>query len=429
MENLTTWPGSQPLSEAAGALFTTPLQQWLPFAAVSLLIGWPLLTTSLRYKRLHQLEKKYNFPTRESMAKMTDEQAYEIQLAIGQLEFPFMFVKALQFALFRTYGIPSISHLLTKTSQFSNPETSLKRYTDTSALVNEMVANSPTSLRAFTSLARTRFLHSGYRASGKILDTDMLYTLALFALEPIKFINRFEWRELSQLEQCAIGTFWKSVGDALGIPFDDLPSGKAGFQDGLQWLEEISAWSKVYEAKYMVPDVKNRETADQTTDVIVYMLPTALHGAGLQFVSFMMDDRLRKAMLYDPPTALMSTVFASLLSVRKLFLRYFMLPRPSFMKVLNVSPQPDEKNRFFLKNWEAAPYYVKPTFWNRWGPTAWLTWALGRPVPGDEGDKYYPTGYHINDIGPKYFEGKGQKAIEQTMEELKVFRTGKCPFH
>lgn len=160
-----------------------------------------------------------------------------------------------------------------------------------------MVGNSPTSQRAYISLARTRFLHSGYRASGKILDDDMLYTLALFALEPIRFINTYEWRTLSDLERCAIGTFWKSAGDALDISYSALPSGATGFQDGLQWLEEISAWSAAYEERCMVPDQKNRETADQTTAVIVYMLPKILHPVGLQFVSFMMDDRLRKAML------------------------------------------------------------------------------------------------------------------------------------
>lgn len=197
----------------------------------------------------------------------------------------------------QTYGIPSISHVLTKTTQFCNPETSFKRYTDTAALVNEMVGNSPTSQRAFVSLARTRFLHSGYRASGEILETDMLYTLALFALEPVRFITRFEWRTLTDLERCAMGTFWKSVGDALGIGFEDLPSGKTGFRDGIQWLEEIDAWSQEYEAKYMVPDVKNRQTADQTTAVLLYMLPEAFCPVGQQFVSFMMDDRLRKAML------------------------------------------------------------------------------------------------------------------------------------
>lgn len=159
-----------------------------------------------------------------------------------------------------------------------------------------MVGNNPTSARAYLGLARTRYLHSGYRASGKILDDDMLFTLALFALQPIRFINRYEWRQLSDLERCAIGTFWKSVGDGLEISYEKLPSGKTGFRDGIQWLEEIDAWSEEYEAKFMVPDAKNRETADQTTAVLVYMLPKMLHPVGLQVVSFMMDDRLRKAM-------------------------------------------------------------------------------------------------------------------------------------
>jgi hypothetical protein len=201
----------------------------------------------------------------------------------------------------QTYGIPTISNVLTKTGQFANPENTLKRYADTGALVGEIIGNSPTSERAFASLARTRFLHSSYRASGKILDQDMLFTLALFALQPIKFIARFEWRELSDLERCAIGTFWKSVGDGLGIPFDALPSGKSGFRDGIHWLDELNAWSESYEANFMVPDPKNREMADQTTGVLLYTLPKAAHRAGFQFVSFMMDDRLRKAMLYVSP--------------------------------------------------------------------------------------------------------------------------------
>lgn len=96
---------------------------------------------------------------------------------------------------------------------------------------------------------------------------------------------------------------------------------------------------------------------------------------------------------------------------------------------MSFTEEPDQNGRFYLTKWEAAPYYVKPTFWNRWGPEAWLTWALGRPVPGDEGDKYYPSGYHIPDVGPKYFEGKGRKQLDETMEEMKGFRTGKCPFH
>jgi hypothetical protein len=125
----------------------------------------------------------------------------------------------------------------------------------------------------------------------------MLYTLGLFAVQPVRFIQKYEWRDLTDVEKCAIGTFWKSVGDGLEVSYDKLPSGKTGFRDGLQWLEEIMAWSDAYEEKCMVPDAKNREVADQTAAVLVYLVPKPFQHIGLKFVSFMMDDRLRKAML------------------------------------------------------------------------------------------------------------------------------------
>lgn len=164
-------------------------------------------------------------------------------------------------------------------------------------MIGEFVGHAPSDDRAQSAIARMNYLHSGYRASGKILDDDMLYTLSLFAVQPTRFIAAYEWRELSDLEKCALGTFWKSVGDAMGISYDALPSSKTGFRDGLHWLEEITAWSHEYEVKNMVPDQRNKETADQTTAVLVYMLPEPLKHIGLKFVSFMMDDRLRKAML------------------------------------------------------------------------------------------------------------------------------------
>lgn len=74
--------------------------QLLPYAAGFLLV-WPVITISLRFQRLNKTQKHYDYPTRESMAKMTDEEAFSIQKQIAQLEFPFMFIKSLQFALFR----------------------------------------------------------------------------------------------------------------------------------------------------------------------------------------------------------------------------------------------------------------------------------------------------------------------------------------
>jgi hypothetical protein len=166
------------------------------------------------------------------------------------------------------------------------------------------MAFDPTSERAQTAIARTKFLHTGYRSSGKILEFDMLYTLSLFALEPIRFIAMFEWRELSDLEQCAIGTYWKSLGDALEISFAVLPSGPHGFKDGLHFLEELREWSLKYEMDYMKPTSQNKEVAEKTMDVLLYAVPKVLRPIGVNFASCVMDDRLREAMMYVSPTVL-----------------------------------------------------------------------------------------------------------------------------
>ncbi|KAL4936640.1 hypothetical protein BDV06DRAFT_233243 [Aspergillus oleicola] len=402
-------------------------QQLLQYVA-PLVAAYPVLVQLLRFRNMKRIHKKYNYPTRASFARMTDEDAFEIQKNLVQYEFPFFFTKALQFALFRTYGIPTISRTLVKTSQFSGASTSLKRYTDTSALVQEFVGQPPSAARGQAAIVRTRYLHSGYRDSGKILDDDMLYTLGLFAVQPVRFIKKYEWRELTDVEKCAIGTFWKSIGDGLEVPYDALPSGKTGFRDGLHWLEEIMVWSDAYEERAMVPDAKNREVANQTTAVLLYMLPKPFHSFGLNFVSFMMDDRLRKAMLYSPPPSIQATFLSTLLTLRRFAMRWLALPRPYFLRYTTFTEHQTVDERIFITQWDGAPYYVKPTLWNRWGPGAWYTWALGRPLPGDEGDKYHPDGYLISDVGPKYFEGKGRKVQVEGEEKLRGTRTGGCPF-
>ncbi len=59
------------------------------------------------------------------------------------------------------------------------------------------------------------YIHSGYQRAGKISNEDLLYTLSVFITEPISWIAKYEWRELTDMEICAIGTFWKSIGDSM----------------------------------------------------------------------------------------------------------------------------------------------------------------------------------------------------------------------
>lgn len=170
------------------------------------------------------------------------------------------------------------------------------------------MAFDPRSERAQTAIARTNWLHQGYRASGKILESDMLYTLSLFATEPIRFVERYEWRTMTEMERCAVGTYWKSLGDALGICYDVLPSGgtPARFRDGIHWLEEISVWSLEYEAQHMKPNPQTRDLADKVIDVLLYNLPRFIKPVGAYMVSWLMDDRLRSAMMCVPTLPLPS---------------------------------------------------------------------------------------------------------------------------
>jgi hypothetical protein len=78
------------------------LRQILTYLVLPAVIAaYPVLSSLLRFRRVRQLHRQYPYATRESMSRMTDREAWEIQKEIAQLEFPFIFVKALQFALFR----------------------------------------------------------------------------------------------------------------------------------------------------------------------------------------------------------------------------------------------------------------------------------------------------------------------------------------
>ncbi|KAE9987389.1 hypothetical protein EG327_003835 [Venturia inaequalis] len=168
------------------------------------IVGYVYLCRVLRYRRLQQKHALYPYKNREDFAKMTNQHAYEIQKYLFGVEFPFTMQKALEFALFRTYGIPSISSLLVKTKQLSEKQFASKRYADTVVLISEFMAWSPEAERTNAAIARMNYLHSLYQKKNLISNDDMLYTLSLFATEPCRWVNRYEWRQMTEMETCAM---------------------------------------------------------------------------------------------------------------------------------------------------------------------------------------------------------------------------------
>ena len=227
---------------------------------------------------------------------MTLQDAHSMQLALAELEFPTVFSVSVFFALFKTYGIPSISKLLVATGQLSDSETASKRAADTGVVITEVVLNKPDSERAISGIALMNYLHGRYIKAGKISNDDMLYTLSLFVLEPIRWTAKYEWRGVTDFERCAMGVYWKDLGEAMKILYDTLPSAGQGWRDGLHWLEELEAWSLAYETRNMVPADTNATLARGTFDIALFNVPSILKPYGFTIASSLLEPRLQKAM-------------------------------------------------------------------------------------------------------------------------------------
>ena len=71
-----------------------------------------------------------------------------------------------------------------------------RRYADTGVLISDFTTYPFDSERRARALARMNFLHSHYAIS----NDDMLYTLSVFVVTPQRWIEKYEWRPLTDLE-------------------------------------------------------------------------------------------------------------------------------------------------------------------------------------------------------------------------------------
>ncbi|KAG0230585.1 hypothetical protein BGW42_000849 [Actinomortierella wolfii] len=327
---------------------------------------------SQRYKRMRALEAKYPDPT---LPLRNHNIAKEITSAVNNFEFPYLFTVSLEFALFKTYAIPSISVILAATKQFTT--NCLKRAEDTAFLLLEMNEGYSRNLgrcmrennvvdetevqndekRAAAAVERVNFLHGHYN----IKQGDYLYTLALFILEPSSWIDRFEWRPLTRLEKNALLAVWTKNGRDMGI--ENIP----------ETLEELETWAEAYEAEHSRFAKSNVAIAYATIDLLLSNAPKFMHPFGYKVVSCLLTDRLRTAFGLPQPPKGLTTIVEGVLYLRAFFIRNFMLPRhyPSVRTALRAN-----------KEGAYVPQY------NKWKPV-------------------YPQGYKIEELGPEKFIGKG----------------------
>lgn len=169
--------------------------------------------------------------------------------------------------------------------------------------------NPPTHPRTLNAIARMNYLHSSYVKAGTITNNDLLYTLSVFVTEPIRFARLYEWRSFNEMEICAYGVFWKSVGDAMGISFDCLfpdrdaarsegdGDGDREWRDGIEFADAITAWAKRYETDVMKPSVVANKPARALVPIITYWVPSFAKRFAQEMVFVLMGDRVREAFM------------------------------------------------------------------------------------------------------------------------------------
>ncbi|KAL9106299.1 MAG: hypothetical protein Q9227_008634 [Pyrenula ochraceoflavens] len=262
------------------------------------------------------------------------------------------------------------------------------------------------------------WLHDRYRKAGRINDDDMLHTLGLFALELMRWTRNLEWRDLGDLERGAMAVYWKNMGEGMSI----------SWQNGLEWLRELEAWSQSYELDNMIPSPSNKTLALATVDVGLMNVPKMLKPMGLQFAAALLDRRLRRAMMFEEPPQWVQKTLRLAIGLRKLILRNLFLPRPEFMRVQWFTPAADDfTGKYHFMQYIGHPWYIKPTLSRRWNFNSWLLWLTGGFVPSEKRREYRPEGYAISDLGPVALEGKGREEMDAAKNTIR--RIQGCPFH
>ncbi|KAM0145645.1 hypothetical protein ACHAPG_011529 [Botrytis cinerea] len=360
---------------------------------------------------------------------MTAKEAYEIMQQLQELEFPYNFHNSLSFGLLKTAGIPTISKLLVATGNLSQKNAS-KRAADTEVLLAEVQYSDPTSERYLQAVARINFLHSRYRSSGKILDEDLLHTLSSGVVETFRFIDKFEWRTLTDVERCAIGVFHKNLGEGMEIPFTPLPSCKEGWRNGLHFANELEEWCYGHEKKVSGRTQSNMVLARRIMGVATASVPSFMRPIMKGVITATMDEHMRISMGLENTSPILASIIHVVRVIRKFIIRHFHLPRPNFMRVKIVADAPNPASGLYnIHKYVVHPWYVKPSFGQRWGLKAWVVkWFGTGIVPGDLGDLYRPQGYDIRTVGPTAQEGKGIGEMEVNVEKLRGQKEMSCPF-
>ena len=234
-------------------------------------------------------------------------------------DFPWDITRALELALFRSFAGPRIARLLDATGEFG--ARARRRYDDTVLLLAYIIELGPNSALGRRALCQMNAIHGQF----KIANEDFLYVLSTFIFEPLRWIDRFGWRALSEAEREAWFDFWCAVGRAMNIA--DIPPTPAAFE----------AASRAYEAEHFVFSKEARAVAMATMRMFAGPAPSFLHPLVRSGIAGLLDERLRVAVGFLP-APIMGVVVRAVLDGRKRVLRHLPKRKRAQQKLTKMWP-------------------------------------------------------------------------------------------
>jgi len=219
-------------------------------------------------------------------------------------EFSWDSTRALEIALYRTYCVPSISGLLDRTGEFYKH--AQRRYDDTAILIAEMCEWGYENGRGREALERINWAHGHF----KIANDDFLYVLSTFIFEPIRWIDAFCWRRLSDNERLAYYYFWREVGTRMGIR--DIPPS----------YEAFTAWAAEYERAQFRFAETNRGIGTATRNLFASWFPRLAAPIVHYSIYALLDDKMLQAFGFPKPLPLTRPLLRGALRLRGRFVRW-----------------------------------------------------------------------------------------------------------
>ena len=209
--------------------------------------------------------------------------------------FPWDITRSLELALLKTFCVPSISGLLSRTGEFE--QRPRKRYDDTGLMVAELLRHGPSSAAGAAVIARMNRIHAAFAIS----DRDYLYVLSTFVCEPIRWLARYGWRPLSAAEQEALFRFWQLVGERMGIR--GIPAS----------LAALVAFNQAIEAEVFACAASNRRVADATLAMLLGDWPAPLRPGLARVLGSLLSAPEAAALGWpEPPTAVQAAMLQGL---------------------------------------------------------------------------------------------------------------------